>query len=286
MEAADARRAVSAATRTVSSFGLQVDRTDVLNDSNRLVVRLTPCDTVARVTPVTHFASAELEVELTDLLLRTDAPVAALDPRIGPQVFVRDGFKITFWAHVASTPDPTTLPAADYADALGRLHTGLRQLDVSAPHVLDRIGATEHDVASPDVTPELADRDRELLVGTLRELSRPIVDRHVAEQVLHGEPHPGNVLTTPGGPLFIDFENAATGPVEYDLAWAPFEVAARCSYAEDDLLDSCRGIVLAIIATHRWTLGDRHPSGRRSGWAFLDAVRQGSPWPTLDQVTW
>jgi len=56
VEAERARCAVDAAISSVSSLGLTVDDAVVLSDSNRLVVRLTPCD-VARVTPLTYFAS-------------------------------------------------------------------------------------------------------------------------------------------------------------------------------------------------------------------------------------
>ena len=54
----------------------------------------------------------------------------------------------------------------------------------------------EQFVASRDQTPALADADRELLGDTLRSLRRVIGDRGAAEQLLHGEPHPGNMLTT------------------------------------------------------------------------------------------
>src|SRR5687767_469991 len=89
MQAAEARRAVAAAMSTASALGLAVDDAVVLNDSNRLVVRLTPCDVVARVTPMTHHAgSAEQEVELVRQLAKTDSPVAALDARVEQRVFV------------------------------------------------------------------------------------------------------------------------------------------------------------------------------------------------------
>jgi hypothetical protein len=51
VQASVAQRAVAAARSTASTFDLPVDATVVLNDSNRLVVRLMPCDVVARVTP-------------------------------------------------------------------------------------------------------------------------------------------------------------------------------------------------------------------------------------------
>jgi hypothetical protein len=290
MQATEARRAVAAAMSTASALGFSVDDAIVLNDSNRLVVRLTPCDVVARVTPVTHHtgvhgASAEREVELVRRLAETDSPVAPLEARVGPHVFVRDGFKVAMWTYVEPVQSPVLAPA-EYAQALQRLHAGLRQIDVTTPHFIDRVAATQRSVASSDVTPDLADADRALLAGTLRDLRRSIVNRRAPEQLLHGEPHPWNVLSTKNGPLFIDFENTTRGPVEYDLAWVPREVSERYPDADQDLVGTCRGLVLAIIAMHRWRRDDEHPSGRQGGVAFLDAVRDGPPWPALEAITW
>ena len=284
MEAAEARRAVAAAISTASVLDLTVDDAVVLNDSNRLVVRLMPCDIVARVTPMTHFASAEREVEFVKRLAETDIPVAGLEPRVEPRVFVRDGFKIAMWTYFE--PVRRMLPPVEYAQSLERLHAGLRQVDITTPHFMDRVAATQRDVASRDVTPDLAETDRALLANRLRDLRRSIVNRCAPEQLLHGEPHPWNVLNTENGPLFIDFENTAHGPVEYDLGWVPKEVSEHYPDADQDLVDECRGVVLAIIATHRWSCDDQHPSGRQSGVASLNALREGPPWPAGDDVTW
>jgi hypothetical protein len=285
MQEAEARCAVAAAMAAASALDLAVDDAVVLSDSNRLVVRLTPCDTVVRVTPMTHHASAEREVELVRRLAQTDSPVAALEARVEPRVFVRDGFKVTMWTYFEPAQH-RVLPPADYAQVLEHLHAGLRQIEVAAPHIMDRVAATQRDVASRDVTPDLTDADRALLADTLHDLRRSIVNRHAQEQLLHGEPHPWNILDTNNGPLFIDFENTAHGPVEYDLAWVPDEVSERYPDADHDLVGDCRGVVLAIVAAHRWSRDDRHPSGRPSGVAFLDVLRDGPPWPALDEVTW
>lgn len=198
MQAAQGRRAVAAAMSTASAVGLAVDDAVVLNDSNRLVVRLTPCDIVARVTPMTHHAghhmSAEREVELVKRLARTGSPVAALDTRVEPRVFVHDGFKISMWTYFEPVESPT-LPSADYAQALERLHAGLRQTDFTSPHVMDRVAAVQQDVAGRDVTPDLADTDRAFLANTLRDLKRSIVNRRPPEQLLHGEPTRGTCST-------------------------------------------------------------------------------------------
>ena len=298
MEAAQARRAVAAATITVSTLGLEVDDAVVLNDSNRLVVRLTPCDVVARVVPptslapaaaraswlsgVTYQARLATEVEVVKRLAANDSPVAGLDLRVEPSVFMRDGFAITLWTYFE--PVYRMLSSADYAQALERLHAGLRQIDVTTPHFMDRVAATQQDVANRHVTADLAETDRVLLADTLRDLRGSITDRRAADQLLHGEPHPWNVHDTKNGPLFMDFEDSVRGPVEFDLGWVPKDVSERYPNADQDLVDDCRGLVLAIIATHRWSRGDQHPSGRESGVAFLNAVRKGPPWRPIDTV--
>jgi hypothetical protein len=64
MQASELPRAVAAARSTASALDLTVDDAIVLQDSNRLVLRLMPCDVVARVAPMAYQASAEFEVEL------------------------------------------------------------------------------------------------------------------------------------------------------------------------------------------------------------------------------
>ncbi len=281
MKASEVTRAVAASMSTASALDLTVDDAIVLNDSNRLVLRLMPCDVVARVAPIAY-QGAQLEVEVAQGLAETGSPVAALEPRVEPRVYERDGLAITLWIYYEPAAS-RALPPADYARALERLHAGMRQIDVPTPHFIDRVADTRRWVASRDVTPELPDADRVLLANTLRSLRRSIVDRGAAEQLLHGEPHPWNVLSTKNGPLFIDFENSARGPVEFDLAWVPEEVSEHYRGADQELVAECRGLMLAIIAAHRWRRDDQHPSGpRRAEW--LSAVRQGPPWPALDVV--
>lgn len=40
----------------------------------------------------------------------------------------------------------------------------------------------------------------------------------LAVRALHGDAHAGNLLRTPDGPLWTDFEDTCRGPVEWDLA--------------------------------------------------------------------
>jgi Predicted choline kinase involved in LPS biosynthesis len=61
---------------------------------------------------------------------------------------------------------------------------------------------------------------------------------------MHGEPHPGNVLSTKTGLLFIDLETCCRGPVEFDLAHVPEDVSERYADADEELLSECRILFL------------------------------------------
>jgi hypothetical protein len=282
MHAAEVPRAVAAARTTASALGLTVDDAVVLHDSNKLAVRLLPCEVLARVAHEAHQV-AEFEVELAQWLANTESPVAALEPRVEPRVYERDGFVVTLWTYYEPVP-PREVAPADYAQALERLHAGMRTLEVTTPHFTDRVAEAQRLVASRDLTPALADADGELLADTLRSRRRAISDRGAAEQLLHGEPHPGNVLSTRDGLLFIDLETCCRGPVEFDLAHVPEEVSERYRDADQELLGECRNLVLAMVAAWRWDPDDQFPDGQRAARVLLSALREGPPWPSLDVV--
>jgi hypothetical protein len=145
MQASEVPRAVAAAMPTASSPGLTTDDAIVLHDSNKLTLRLLPCDVLARVAPVARQV-AQFEIELAQRLAESASPVAALEARVEPGAYERDGFAVTLCTYYEPAT-PREVSPADYAHALERLHAGMRE-------------------------------------------------RGGAEQPLHGEPHPGNALTT------------------------------------------------------------------------------------------
>jgi hypothetical protein len=271
MQASEVSRAVAAAMSIASSLDLTVDDAILLQNSNKLALRLLPCDVMARVAPVAH-RGAQFEIGLAVRLAEAGCPVAALEPRVEPRGYERDGFEVSLWTYY----EPATrreVPPADYASALGRLHAGMRKLDVPTPHFTDRVEQAQQLVASRDHTPALADADRELLGNTLRSLRRAIGEHGAAEQLLHGEPHPGNVLTTKNGLLFIDLETCCRGPVEFDLAHAPDEVSEHYPGVDQGLVRECRILMLAMITTWRWERGDQLPNGRQLGTEWLSQIR-------------
>ena len=237
-----------------------------------VAVRLLPCDALARVAHVAHQAGAEFEVEIAGRLAEADSPVAELEPRVEPRVYTRDAFAVTLWTYYEPVLSRDVAPR-EYAQALRRLHAGMRHIDVTAPHFTDRVAEAQRLVDNRAHTPELADADRELLSNTLRSLKRAIAGRGADEQLLHGEPHPGNLLRTKKGLLFADLETCCRGPVEFDIVHAPEEVSEHYPPANQDLLRECRILMLAMIATWRWDRDDQFPNGRQLGTELLSQIR-------------
>ena len=283
MEASDIARAVDAAMAVAHALDLRADDAIVLHNSNKLTLRLTPCDVVARIAHVGQEV-AGLEVELAQRLAEAGCPIAGLEPRVAPRVYERDGYAVTLWTYYESAT-PQAVAPAEYAVALEQLHAGMRAVDVRTPHFTDRVREASELVASEGLTPDLGDADRELLDRTLQRLRHAVGERGGVEQLLHGEPHPGNVLSTKIGPLFVDLETCCRGPVEFDLAHVPKTVSDCYRGIDQGLLSDCRQLVLAMVAAWRWDAADQFPNRDRWRETFLRTLRAGPPWPTLDALT-
>ena len=279
MRASEVERAVRATTGLASALNLAVDDARIVCNSNKLGLRLLPCDVFARVAYAGQEAF-DSEIEIAQRLVQNQSPVASLEARVEPRAYERDGFAVTLWRYYEESSDKVS--AGDYAKALERLHAGMARLDVTVPHFTHRVTEAQRIVASHDRTPRLEDSDRELLGRTLGSCSRRISERSSPEQLLHGEPHPGNLLNTTRGLVFIDLETCCRGPVEFDLAHVPESVTEWYPRADAELIRECRRLVLAMVAAWRWDPDDQFPEGERTGRAILSALRAGPPWPTLD----
>ena len=266
-----------------TGLGLPTHDVAIVHNSNKLALRLLPCDVFARIAPIGQEVAA-LEVELAQQLVAAGAPVAALEARVESRVHERAGFAITLWTHY-ERGSSGRLRAADYAQALERLHGAMRTVDVAIPHVTDRIDEAEQLVANRKRTPAMDSAGRELLLDTLTSVRQKISLAGAKEQLLHGEPHPGNVLDTAQGPIFIDLETCCRGPVEFDVAHLPTDAGTHFRGLDEDLLSECRRLVLAMVAAWRWDTDDHFPEGLRHARAILARLRQGPPWPALGELT-
>lgn len=259
MEDSEIRRAIKAAVSTASALNLQAGEAAVIHNSNRIAVRLIPGEVLARVGPAAQQASFEFEAEVAWRLAEAGGPVAELEPRAGNRVYVRDGFAISLWAyHEPAAPEITP---HEYAAALRRLHAAFRRIDLEVPSLTQRIAGAQSDISDQERTPALSGPDRELLATTLSRLSWSVSRGGAGGQLLHGEPHPGNLLSTSKGPLFVDLETCCRGPVEFDLAFAPEEAAEHYPGADPGLINQCRILMWALFATWRWDRDDQLPNG-------------------------
>ena len=122
METADVTRAIAAATEVAAIARPAGHHAIVLHNSNKLALRLTPCDVLARVAHVGQ-EDAQLEVERAQRLAEAGCPVGALEPRVDPLVYMRDGFAVTLWTYYEPvTPQRLTRRLRQGAGAAARRH--------------------------------------------------------------------------------------------------------------------------------------------------------------------
>lgn len=90
--------------------------------------------------------------------------------RVEPRGYEHGGFEVTLWTYYE--PVTPQAAAADYANALLRLHVGMRIIDVPAPHFTERVTDAPGHVAKHrcDPSDQLPNGQRALrdLLGALR----------------------------------------------------------------------------------------------------------------------
>lgn len=209
--------AVEAAVAVGRALGLSVDEPVLLRDVTNVLVHLAPSPVVARV-PVTFArlrgrAWVEKELELVSGLQAAGLPVAGPTRDAPPGPHERDGFLVTLWDFVENDPG-ASLDGAAAGIGLRRIHDVLEGADPAGlDHYtrIEELGAllrTLHlDPAELDVLRRGLDAAEEVVAG----IDAPL-------QPVHGDAHLANVLRTPHGPVWSDFENVCLGPRELDLA--------------------------------------------------------------------
>ena len=154
MEADLVSRAVAAATALAQGEGLPVNDAVVIQNSNKLALRLVPCDVFARVAP---WGSKSLHSRSSSLSAgRRGEPGGSAGPSGRAGGLRTDGFAVTFWTYY-ETLGPHRYSPDDYANALERLHAGMRSVEIVAPHFTERVAEAERLVTNRRETPALPD---------------------------------------------------------------------------------------------------------------------------------
>ena len=203
---------IHAAVTAATSLGVTCEDPVVLHDGSNVVVHLRPAPVVARVATLTARVRPGIaEWFRRDALVAThvsDRGALATRPFAPPMIV--EGHGVARWHHEPHLADHV-ISAAEAAAALFDLHVALS--DFTAP--LPRLGpCSDLDRAFPLVplsTPVLA-----VLKAEKERLARELASFPL--RPLHGDAHPGNLLATPAGLMWNDFEDAWLGPLGWDLA--------------------------------------------------------------------
>jgi aminoglycoside phosphotransferase (APT) family kinase protein len=163
---------------------------------------------------------------------------------------------------------------ADAGRSLRELHDYLARYGGELPSFKASLDLARSALADDHAMRALRLPDRSMLRKAFDRLHRRIERHRFLERPLHGEAHAGNLLVTPAGPRWIDFESACMGPLEWDLAFLPEGAVAAFPEVDRELLDLLRTMNSARVATWcyvRW----RFPEMRRHGEFHLEQVRRG-----------
>jgi hypothetical protein len=208
------RPPIRAAIETVAAFDITPDRCDILQDGSTLVLRLTET-LVARVVqdrdgPRQGTEWFARENAIAQHMTRRGAPVIPLHPDLPPGPHEHLGYPMNFWefvTRVSAEPEP-----AEIGRTLRQCHDILWHFREPLP-ALGILTETLAILDGREVFP--APTQRMIYDRLTRSLDAL---RHLPAQPLHGDAHMGNMMNTTRGLLWTDWEDAFSGPIEWDVA--------------------------------------------------------------------
>ncbi|MFI5509882.1 aminoglycoside phosphotransferase family protein [Mycobacterium sp. NPDC051804] len=229
-------RAVSAATAAGRDLGLEVSAPRVLYDVFSVIVHLAPAPVVVRVPtvlppsysadPETQTAQQCSELAVAGWLADRGHPVVPPSPLVPREPVRRDGLSMTFWQLIDEVPNAEP-DMTRRIEQTARLHSALREYDGDlafwAPfgtYIPDGLAALER---MPELlsAADLGRAQREWSVIAPVLTSREVFEQTfpgVDVQPIHGDAPYYNMISTPDGDLWSDFELVTLGAIESDLA--------------------------------------------------------------------
>ena len=232
-------RAVGAATTTAVACGLDCHEAAVVYSGSNIVVHLRPAPVVARVMTGTVAIHDDpqtwLTRELSVLAFLAPSGLAVLPSRlIHPGPHLRDGLWMTFAEWVPDTepaPEWTDRVSLDTARAFGHrlreLHHELRPFSGELAGLGDLYDDIER-LRTQLRAGTAEERERIASLGErLAALRAGVLELDLELQPLHGDVSLRNLLSTPRGLIWNDFEDTFRGPVHWDLASAVGSLQGR-----------------------------------------------------------
>lgn len=210
--------ALEAACEVAVDQGLPCGDAEVVYSVSNVLVHLLPSPVVARVmsgTVALHDDPRQWltrEIAVANFLAPTRltvTPSSMIAP--GPHEF--DGLWMTFfsWVDVKGPTEPRD--AEGLGLALRRLHEALAEYPGELATMLDLLDDIERLRLQLPESPEA-----DALGERLRALTDSVFDTVLPRQPLHGDASLSNLLPTPLGLLWNDFEDVLRGPIHWDVA--------------------------------------------------------------------
>ncbi|HET7417929.1 MAG TPA: aminoglycoside phosphotransferase family protein [Solirubrobacterales bacterium] len=188
-----------------------------------MLVHLKPSPVVARVmtgTVVLHDdpeAWLSREVAVLSFLAPSGMAVAP-SPLIAPGPSRTDGLWMTFWEWVEDAGRTEPDDAERLGIALRSLHEALADFSGSLAEMTDLQRDIERLRRQLRPSETLSAEKVDSLGERLAALTASVFESSLPTQALHGDASLFNLLSTPDGPLWNDFEDTFRGPVHWDLA--------------------------------------------------------------------
>jgi Ser/Thr protein kinase RdoA (MazF antagonist) len=231
---------------------------------------------VARVVIPADFQAAALklaeEIAVAQHLWDGGTPTVAPTVDVPPGPYSEGDALVTLWQFVSHRPaGETDAVAAGFALAV--VHGILRTYRRPSPAFTEGIDACRVLLRKEGALPALSPSDKTFLTeehDRLRRLLNEAVGRRIA---IHGDPHLGNVLITPSGPRWTDWESTCQGPPEWDLSSLPEAAWAAFPAADPHLLAVLRDLRSVCVAVWCWADPDRAPEKRAAAEFHLQRSR-------------
>jgi hypothetical protein len=218
LQAGIEEEALEAACEVAVDHGLPCGDAEVVYSGSNVLVHLLPSPVVARVMSgtVALHSDPELwlgrEVAVAGFLAPTGQAVAPTS-MIAPGPVCSEGLWMTFssWVDTDGPTEPRDAEALGLA--LRRLHDALAEFPGDLGGMLDLLEDIERLRLRLPPSPETDSLGERLFA-----LTDSVFDTSLPTQPLHGDASLSNLLRTPLGLLWNDFEDVLRGPVHWDVA--------------------------------------------------------------------
>ncbi|WP_167815103.1 phosphotransferase [Sporolactobacillus shoreae] len=204
---------------TVESMGLKHVNPNVLSDTGNLIVHLSPYPVVARIIKLSSEDDSDFwknvlirELHVAEHLKKSGIPIVSYCTEINPGPYMIDGTWMTL-DYTSILPDK--IGELKAVDMLNEMAIAMRKFVEPLP----RLGAWRNVRQAVEHLQSIKNKD-DRVSRLLEEFTKVDLEIHQCKSLLpsHGDAHPKNLVSTPSGWRWIDFEDASLMPKFWDVA--------------------------------------------------------------------